>query len=85
MVKRYNIQRDDLIKNHLDIVIRKLDLDQVVNDLIKGGEFILTADDILSELDTIPGPAVGTLKCVKAEECGIVYNKKLIELKVDEG
>jgi len=73
MYKTYNIDRTDLIKHNLEIVIRKLDLDQVVKDLIKGGEFILTAQDILDSLDIVPGAMIGVRHDVKPGECKIIY------------
>ena len=73
MYKTYNIDRTDLIKHNLEIVIRKLDLDQVVKDLIKGGEFILTAQDILDSLDIVPGAMIGEVYNVKPGECKIIY------------
>jgi len=73
MYKTYNIDRTDLIKHNLEIVIRKLDLDQVVQDLIKGGEFILTAQDILDSLDIVPGAMIGEHHDVKPGECKIIY------------
>ena len=68
----YNLKREDLINYYFEIVINKLALDQVRDDLIKGGEFILTAQDILDELEEIPGPLVGQIKPVDSIDCRLV-------------
>ena len=73
MITKYKISREDLIKHNLEIIIRKVDLDQVVKDLIKGSEFILTAQDILDSLDVVPGYMVGTSHNVKPKDCQIIY------------
>jgi hypothetical protein len=47
----------------------------VVEDLVKGGEFVFTAQDFLDSLNTIPGCLVGVDGRVPAEECTLVYNQ----------
>ena len=79
MIKKYQIQRDDLIKSNLSIVIMKLSLDKIVNDLIMTGEFILDCDEILKEIEYIPGPLVGEVKCVHYTEIKIIYTNQTKE------
>lgn len=46
---------------------------RIVEDLIKGSEFIITAQDLLDNLYTIPGSLVGVEGRVLAKDCELYY------------
>lgn len=71
--KQFIIDRKDLINHHISELLMMTSIDKIREDIIKSGEFIITAEDILASLDSIPGPLVGQVEAVKPEQCKIVY------------
>jgi len=69
----YEIDRAVFIEHYLDVVFDLVNLNTIKKDLIQGGEFILTAEELLQSLSFIPGKLVGTKLPVKSSECKLVY------------
>ncbi len=67
------LDRRDLVNHNIEIILRLTQIDRIRDNLIKSGEFIITAEDILEAIDTIPGPLVDRDSPVKAKDCQIVY------------
>ena len=77
MNKKYQLDRKRFIlyyENTLSLtsMIKKK---KIVNDLIKGSEFIITAQDLLDSMETIPGCLVGVSGRIATSDCELVYTQ----------
>ena len=72
---KYKLDRKKFIEYYPLQVLAKIDYDQVRNDLIKGSEFILTAQDILDDMVYVEGSLVGQENPVFACDCELTYNQ----------
>lgn len=75
MSKKYKLDRKKFIEYYPIGIHGMIDYDQVKNDLIKGSEFILSAQDILDSMDFIAGKLVGEPLNVKASDCELIYTE----------
>lgn len=82
MSKKYQIERKDLVDYVLtDEFVNKL-IPAMRKDITMGGEFILTAEDLLKSVELVPAiytkefNPVESSGFVLAKECAPVYNKK---------
>lgn len=75
--KPFKIERADLVNNYSTELFRMINFDVVRRDIIKGSEFIVTAQDILDKLEYVSGHLVGLphINKVPASKVEIIYNK----------
>ena len=62
-----------LTRNYLGSILQS---EQMVDDLTKGGEYVVTADELLQMQKHIPGYLIkgSTEVSVPAEDCELIYN-----------
>jgi hypothetical protein len=77
---KHKVDRKKFVEFFVATTARMTKMFTIREDLIKGGEFIITADDILKNLDTIPTNMVINYKgdglAVLAKDCELVYVTK---------
>jgi len=76
MAKEYQLDRKQFIEWYPAEVWKMLDPMGVRQDLIKGGEFILSAQDVLDSMQFVSGKLVGAPGDVLAKNCELVYNQE---------
>jgi len=70
---KYQLDRKKFIEYYPLQVHALMDYNQVRNDLVKGGEFILTAQDVLDNMVYVEGKLVGQDKPIFACDCELTY------------
>ena len=76
MSKRYKVNRKKLIEHYPHIIFSLTQVnDNMKEDLIKGGEFILSAQNILDNINIVKGYVLEPpiLKNVSSKDCEIIY------------
>lgn len=77
MPKKYQLDRKRFILYYQDTFkfTSKIKKKTIVQELIKGSEFIITAQDILDSMETIPGCLVGVDGRVATTDCELIYTQ----------
>lgn len=75
MSKKYKLDRKKFIEWYVQDVHGMIEISQVVDDLVKGSEFCVTAEDVLNRRITIAGKLVGVHGEVLASDCELIYNQ----------
>ena len=60
MSKKYKLDRKKFIEYYPVEIWGMLEISQVTDDLIKGSEFVLTAEDILEKVEWVEGKLLST-------------------------
>ena len=71
--KKYQLDRTKFIHWYSNKVWLMTFQPIILEDLIKGGEFILTAEDVLNSIEYIKGSLVGQSVDVRSSDCELVY------------
>lgn len=77
MPKKYQLDRKRFILYYQDTywLTTMIKKKTIIQDLIKGSEYIITAQDILNKMETIPGCLVGVDGRVLVSDCELVYTE----------
>ena len=75
MAKKYQLDRKRFILYYQDThkITAKINKKTIIRNLILGSEFVITAEDILNSMETIPGCLVGVIGSVSARDCELIY------------
>jgi len=77
MSKKYKLDRKVFLLYYQDTPFFLLMIKKkiIVNDMILGGEFVITAQDVLDSMETIPGALVGVQGKVLSSDCELIYTQ----------
>lgn len=74
----YKLDRRKFVEHYTKFLFQLTTVDKIKEDLILGGEFIVTAEDMLSNLSKVDGTLVGLSKgvTVNPKNCVLYYEKE---------
>lgn len=74
---KYKLERGKFISYYPSIVFQLTTQSLIIEDLIKGGEFIITAEDVLANLTEVDGRLVGLeIGSVNPKDCELYYEQE---------
>lgn len=72
---RYKLERRAFVNYYSIKLFQLANIDTIREDLILGGEFILTAEEMLANLTQVEGKLVGVTGTVDAKQCDLYFEQ----------